>query len=274
MGEITSPNWTGYVWKNGRGTTTYPDTCCISGVSADGSVFICNSSNFEPGIWTSTGGVEVFKDANNQKFSGDTWGISSDGKVAVGRMIVMGGSYGFRWTRETGLVKIDGTWGASQDTGAFKISADGSTIVGGSFYETPNYAFQWSQSAGYASLGNLTGADKRSAAYGVSGDGSVIVGDVVLPDGKSTAFIWTQQIGMISLKDYLTQYCGLDMTGWSLTYASDISDDGRTIVGAGYNPQGLNQMFMVKLSPVPEPSSLLALIGGVSCLGLLARRRI
>ena len=58
------------------------------------------------------------------------------------------------------------------------------------------------------------------------------------------------------------------LAGWSLTLASDISDDGRVIVGYGYNPGGDIAGFAVV---IPEPPSVaLALLAMISIL--LARR--
>ena len=50
--------------------------------------------------------------------------------------------------------------------------------------------------------------------------------------------IWTAGEGPRLVKDLLVEDYGLDLSGWELHYAAGISDDGRTIVGAGVNPEG------------------------------------
>ena len=52
----------------------------------------------------------------------------------------------------------------------------------------------------------------------------------------SEAFIWDNANGMRKLKDVLVNDFGLDLTGWTLTIARGISDDGLTIVGDGIKP--------------------------------------
>lgn len=59
--------------------------------------------------------------------------------------------------------------------------------------------------------------------------------------------------------------------GWTLQSAEDISNAGH-IVGYGLNAQGRAEAFL--LTPiVPEPSSLMALAGGLLALGGVIRRR-
>ena len=46
---------------------------------------------------------------------------------------------------------------------------------------------------------------------------------------------------------------GVDLTGWQLSGASSISNDGNTIVGWGINPRGLQEAWVAVLSiPVDE----------------------
>ena len=59
----------------------------------------------------------------------------------------------------------------------------------------------------------------------------------------------------------------MDLTGWNLEEAMGLSDDGLTISGWGYNPDGHREGWVAH---IPEPASLgLMLIG----LGLAFRRR-
>ena len=99
----------------------------------------------------------------------------------------------------------------------------------------------------------------------VSADGSVVVGQAEGPDDRE-AFIWDQTHGMRSLEEVLTSQ-GVDLTGWRLTAARAISADGRTIVGDGFGPGGVNAWLAV----LPEPGA--AILIGVALLALAARAR-
>lgn len=105
----------------------------------------------------------------------------------------------------------------------------------------------------------------ESRAYGVSGDGLVVVGYSGSASGRE-AFIWDDTNGMRSLRDVLANDCGLDLTGWTLTVAQRISDDGLTIVGWGVNPNGNTEGWV---ATVPEPCTLSLLTLG----GLALRRK-
>lgn len=51
------------------------------------------------------------------------------------------------------------------------------------------------------------------------------------------------------LQDYLIteQGLGAQLAGWRLETVQDISADGRTIVGSGFNPEGCEQGFLVRI---------------------------
>jgi uncharacterized membrane protein len=155
---------------------------------------------------------------------------------------------------------------------AHDISADGSVIIGsGGSDSGGNEACRWT-SEGLTGLGDFPGGIFWSEAYGVSADGSVIVGFGTYVSGGSPfiegeAFYWTSGGGMQNLKDILTDH-GLDLTGWKLTVARDVSADGLTIVGYGTNPQGNTEAW---IATVPEPASAAIMV--FSCLFTVLQRR-
>ena len=68
------------------------------------------------------------------------------------------------------------------------------------------------------------------------------------------AMVWTQATGVRTLSSML-QASGVDLTGWLLTNALDISGDGRTIVGQGIH-NGSNVGYV---AVIPEPTGLAAI---------------
>ena len=115
-------------------------------------------------------------------------------------------------------------------------------------------------------LGDLAGGSFDSSAFGVSADGSTIVGGSDSSSSGWEAFIWDTANGMQSLKDVLVNYHDLDLTGWTLSQAWGISDDGLTIVGHGYNPDGYTEAWV---ATIPEPATFVLFGLG----GLFLRKR-
>lgn len=66
---------------------------------------------------------------------------------------------------------------------------------------------------------------------------------------------------------------GLDWTGWDLTLVRAISNDGNSIVGDGVNPGGIEEGWLARLGPVPEPSTLVLLVLMAIALVPLRHRR-
>ncbi|MDB9423458.1 PEP-CTERM sorting domain-containing protein [Microcystis aeruginosa CS-564/01] len=209
-------------------------------------------------------------------FDGSTAnGISADGSVVVGVSNSANGDEAFRWTQATGMVGLGTLPGGAFASIAYGVSADGSVVVGTTNGSNFGQAFRWTQATGMVGLGELAG-DNNSIAYGVSGDGSVVVGYGNSANGDE-AFIWNGTQGMRSLKQVLTNDYGLNLTSWTLKYATAISADGLTIVGFGTNPSGNSEAWIARLNPqnnqsVPEPSSILGL-GLFSLVGFLIKKR-
>jgi probable HAF family extracellular repeat protein len=259
------------------------DDCGAAGVSADGSTVVggsMNSLGARAFRWTRGDGmVDLGALAIDQDGFGwsEGYGISADGSVVVGSSISGPVNEAFIWTSTSigGMVGLgdlpggDDEGGFSLRTGAHGISADGSTVVGSSIGASGLEAFIWTSTGGMVGLGDLPGGLFRSAAWGVSPDGSTVVGEGTNASGPAT-FIWNEVDGMRDLAMLLTSQ-GLDLSGWTLSSATGIAADNRTIVGRGVNPSGKPEAW---LAVVPEPdASLLGMTGVLSVLGLAASRR-
>jgi probable HAF family extracellular repeat protein len=244
------------------------------GVSADGSTVVGGSlgaNGYEAARWTSGGGWLGFGQAGyNESLA---YSVSADGSKAVG---LLGqplttppppGLQGFQWTMADGIEGLGFLPGGSDESHASRISADGTAIVGFSDSPAGRQAYRWTLADGMIGLGDLPGGEFGSGAVGTSADGSIVVG-YSDTDSGSEAFIWDQANGMRNLRDLLVSEYGIDLTGWSLTFASDVSDDGLTIVGTGINPSGETEGW---IATIPEPTT--AAILAVGALAALRRRR-
>ena len=186
----------------------------------------------------------------------------------------------FRWTPDTGAVALDrfGT-GSNLQSSATAVSLDGAVTVGAG-HPALTGAVAWPTAGVPIVLGKLPG-DVEAIATAASRDGTVVVGSSLDSASHSSGFRWTAASGMLGLvssdadarrlggggnagaedvaliwdKEHglreLTAVLSADyrteIPGWKLTRATGISEDGRTIVGYGTNPQGVTQAWIVQL---------------------------
>jgi len=258
-------------------------------VSADGSVVVGRGTGFYDTAfrWTqATGMVGLgYLPGGGYYAASYASGVSANGSVVVGVSTsangteALGWQEAFLWTQGTGMVGLGDLPGGSFWSNVSGVSADGSVVVGQSFGAYGYEAFRWTQETGMVGLGSLPGGLFVSGATGVSADGSVIVGYSV----GGEVFVWNTTQGMRSLREILTNDYGLNLTGWgALSYAGSpqVSADGLTIVGQGWNPNGNLEAWIARLDgqtdppnpSVPEPSAILGL-GLFSLVGFLRKKR-
>ena len=281
----------GFRWSADTGAVTLPGLSdgaysSARAVSADG-VFVAGDS-IVGGVsqacrWSGAGDVIGLGSLGSAGAKSWAYGISHDGGVVVGTTDTTRGREAFYWTAADGLVGLGELPGGEHFSGAYAVSADGTTVAG--MVDTGSLEmFRWTAAEGMVPMGWV------AWPWGVSGDGSRIVGVAIARGGRdsdggraeplwmtverlardpfcsldqlevlttrdsSPAFVWDQEHGIRFLKDVLETDYGLDLTGWQLVHAADISDDGSVIVGVGYNPDGQVAMWRAVLGDEPDPT--------------------
>lgn len=283
--------WTaseGLVGLSGLGSP--PDSRARS-VSADGSLVVLSGGDPWPVLWTESGGLVEVPDTTGTLLAADPLDISSDGTTIVGvaRSTAEPANQAFRWTEATGFEPLGWLPSTTHDSFMTGASADGSVLAGFSFHHGFDVEpMIWTEASGLDSLGDVPGGDPYALAWGISEDGLTVVGDAhiggasepwlwredagfirpdplhgagdsgwfeaVSADGSvavgAPAILWDAEHGIRRLADMLTD-AGIDISGWLLQAATDVSADGRTIVGYGVNPEGNIEAWLVRL---PDPT--------------------
>ena len=122
-------------------------------------------------------------------------------------------------------------------------------------------AFLWTRDNGFTDLGAPPGS-MRVEAVDINDAGSVV--GVVEYDTGPSAFLWTPELGMLDINNLLDE----ESKDWTLRRAYGINNLGQ-IVGYGVNS---SVVYAFLLTPIPEPSTLLALLCGLGGLALHKRR--
>jgi probable HAF family extracellular repeat protein len=204
--------------------------------------------------WTADGGMVGLGDLPGGVYSSTAESISADGSVIVGvanlDLPSISTGEAFRWTADEGMVSLGDLPGGDYLSVADDVSADGSVIVGSGTSASGLEAFRWTAAGGMVGLGDLSGGRFESDAFDVSADGSLIVGRGSSRAGTE-AFLWTAGSGMVSLRQLLIAGGATGLTGWTLTQASAVSADGRTIAGVGRNPRGQTEAWLATIHELP-----------------------
>lgn len=229
------------------------------GVSADGSVavgFGFLEIERRASLWTESGEIVDLGDLPGTSNPSSASAVSANGSVVVGVNFLdpNEGAEAFRWTSENEMVGIGFLSGSSPFSRASSVSADGTIVVG---LSTGLTGFRWTTKNGMASLGDFQ-------PTAMSDDSSIIVGGTA----DARAVIWTAATGPLVLQNVLETEYGLDLTGWTLEKAWDISGDGTVIVGHGVNPLGRPEGW---ITVIPDPPTLSLVIAAVF-LSLRKRR--
>lgn len=248
----------------------------ISDVSVDGSVIVGSGSISLSGQWDGWRALQ-WDAAGVATYIGDdsvpsaAFGVNSDGSVIVGRLYSESGGQAARWDADEGWMGLGSLSGESTDpygsTNDINVSADGSVVIGTSMNASGRgQAFRWDAVYGMVGLGDAPTGEAYSRAFGASADGSIVVGFVAegFSPGTERAVYWDATGEMHDLNVTL-RALGVDLTGWTLLSAHDVSADGRTIVGVGISPTGAGAWMAV----IPEPGVALLVGSGLAVLACL-----
>jgi len=240
-------------------------------ISDDGTIVVGRGSgvlNSQAFRWTyETGAVGLgFLPAVNPLSYANA--ISADGLTVVGSSnsstASASGTEAFLWTLDKGITGL-GFLSEYSSSYAVDVSGDGLTVVGNNYQpyhheidgkiqlSSNQEPFRWTYDDGMIGLGHLPESHNRTMATGISADGSIIIG-FSIARRISKAFVWDEVNGMRSLQDLLVDL-GVDLTGWSLTEATDISADGLVIVGNGTNPEGKLEAWIATIPELRIPAS-------------------
>jgi probable HAF family extracellular repeat protein len=227
-------------------------------VSSDGEVVVGLSQRpqsqhgYNAWRWTRATGMVDIGDLPGGDPHGIANDVSADGSVVVGSSSSSAGNEGFVWRAATGMIGIGDLPGGLFGSSAQGISADGTVVVGYGTGPAGAEAIRWTEEYGMVGLGDLPGGNLSSAASAASAHGNVIVGTGSTAEGYE-AFLWTPSLGMVSLKQYLLDHGVTEVAGWTLSFANDVSLDGRTIVGNGINPSLENEAWVATIEPGAFP---------------------
>ena len=178
-----------------------------------------------------------------------TFASSDDGAVMAGACYDAAGVLrASRWkVQPSGEIAVDLRDTSSLTTYAYGISGDGNVVVGYSFDGTNQHQIRFVGDGPLEDLGTLPGGQK-SLANAASFDGAVIVGysEQAHAPFTDSATVWDAKSGLRAIADVLASV-GSDTAGWKLTFAGVVSADGKTIVGNGTSPDGIQRFWIARL---------------------------
>jgi probable HAF family extracellular repeat protein len=253
-------------------SSTYGGSSIVIDTSSDGQIAACYSGNQGGEAYRAAIGQPIIwlGDLPGGDFFSVPTGISADGSTIVG---ISAGAFGyqpFRWTLADGMQPLGSLPGAPRPTGyAQGVSANGQVIVGFALTSTGSntQAFRWTAATGLEGLGDPPTGIADSSAYAISADGNTIVGRIANAN-RLSAFIWDHQNGMRRLEELLTTDFGLNLGLIQLNVATDISTNGRIIVGTGWSPDTGQMAWRLDLGEIPEPATSSLLLMATMCLGI------
>jgi Immunoglobulin I-set domain len=193
--------------------------------------------------------------------------ITADGTTVAGYERIRFFDGPFIWNTNTGFTLLPPPANGGPPSGDIReISPLGRYVVGygevsaSGAFGSGSTAMRWDRGSplgapvGFALPRRAT--DTFADALTVNDDGTA-GGTVRQTSSFSTnrAAVWLPSGALIVLPDYLQATYGLDLTGFTLTFVSSISNDRRTLTGNALRPDGSVDGWILTLpAPIPEPT--------------------
>jgi uncharacterized membrane protein len=247
-------------WEAGAGTTDLflqPSGASLFANAATRDLSVVIGSYADPNLpagdqlafrYTPAAGLAFLKVPDGSAYGCGAFATSADGTVTVGACYDAGGLLrAARWRVAGADLPIDLLDASPSSSYANGVSADGRVIVGYVVAGTVVHEFRFEDAGPLEDIGALPSAGTASA-LAVSGDGSVVVGIAEQTSYPFTDFatVWDRANGMRAVADVLTA-AGVDISGWLLTSAVAVSDDGKVIVGNGYGPDLISRFWLARV---------------------------
>lgn len=241
-------------WRASTGLVQLPALAnarlCVAGdVSGDGNTVVgtCLTAGNSAFRWTEGGAmVALGQFGGGSNRTSNATAISTDASTIVGfgHPVLTGAVL---WNA-LGEASVLGMPAGDSSAAASAVSRDGSVVVGDSLQaSSQRRAFRWTRQTGITPIASTSDSLLDVFASAVSGDGLVIAGWGNTPNGE-TALLWDEPHGMRRLDAVLKTDYQTTISGWTLSRATALSDDGRTIVGFGVNPSGVVEGWVLKLA--------------------------
>ena len=187
-----------------------------TGLSDDGNVLVGHTTSPYLGVrWTAaTGWVLLGRLTTNGE--NNATGVNQNGSVIVG-YDAFSLSVPWKWTAAAGEVALAQPSDATTGVSVWDVSPNGNTMIGDYYASGSSITLRWTNGA-VAALG--PGAGRATSA-----DGSVVVGS-----NNGVATVWNST-GAHTVASLLGTTS--DLSGWTLEFANDVSDNGKVVVGNG-----------------------------------------
>jgi uncharacterized membrane protein len=215
----------GWIW--GLPYPAGPPGAVATAVSANGDVVagislaLEASDGFRALIWTPDG---EYVEVGETICCGTSIGLSADGDVMVFQGLE--GPSVHRAGEGTSLLPLSDGFENSRVEG---ISSKGNLMVGTGGLPRRDPVV-WTPGS-IVSLEDQMPVGMEGVARAISRNGTMIVGSMSIEyDTLKDAFLWTAGDGVMDLREYLVAH-GIGVVPWNASIATDVSDDGRTIVG-------------------------------------------
>jgi hypothetical protein len=166
------------------------------------------------------------------------------------------------------------------------ISADGSAVIGDFYPEQwgRRHAFRYSNDEGFQPLTDMT--ETFSDTLAISADGQIILGRFEeQPGGLAFDFVWRPDHGIQRLVNYFADF-GVSLPFHGNYSASQMSRDGlvflvsgtQQLVGEDGSVEYVSNLWIVDLTTVPEPATLILTLAGIllaaNCRRAMSRRQL